>query len=108
MSSKAGKIAAGTAGILALGTAGYFANEWRVCRELEQGVLDTAYSIRSGARMEDRLAAIGSTGTSPELQKARDLQLDVFQRHLAYVYDRCGLEAGKETNLKVEDILYAP
>lgn len=108
MAAKPALIAAGIAGALALGTGVYFANEWRACNGIEEDFLDTAYSIRSGARTDHTLAAIGSAGPTSELRKARDLQLDLFGRQLRRIYERCGLDAGKEAGRKAEDILYAP
>jgi hypothetical protein len=108
MAAKPALIAAGIVGALVLSTGGYFANEWRVCSGIEEDFLDTAYSIRSGARTDRTLAAIGSTGPTPELQKARDLQLNLLERQLGRIYERCGSDAGKGASRKAEDILYAP
>lgn len=105
---KAPIIAALAAGTATLATAGYFANEWRVCRSLEQDVLDTAYSIKRDGLTDARLAAIGSSGPTRELAEARELQLKVFQLQLTFVYDRCGPEAGEEASKQVQDILYGP
>lgn len=107
MSGKAGLIAAGIVATVALGTGGYFANEWRVCSDMEEGYLDTVYSIRSGARMDARLAMLGAEAPSAELQQARELQLSILPRQLEAIYDRCGADAGKAAARKSEDILWS-
>lgn len=108
MAAKPALIAVGAVGALALGTAGYFANEWRVCSGLEEDVVDAAYSMRSGARMDATLRMLGSEGPGQELQDARALQLQIFERQLNFVYQRCGSYRGKAASRKVEDILYSP
>lgn len=55
MPAKIAQIAAGIVGSLALATGGYFANEWRVCRALEDDYLEEATvigtNLKSGEAM---------------------------------------------------------
>lgn len=95
MAAKPALIAAAVAGTLALGTAGYFANEWRVCRGLEDDFLATIGGYTANVQSSALAAAVG-TGVDRDKQKElQDLSLRVQRMQLTYIYDRCGKAAGK-------------
>ena len=99
---KAGLIAAGIAGMIALGTGGYFANEWRVCRGLEQDYHNFAVGLISDHNLR-------ATVNSPDLDALLDEKTDqAFERAgqtLFELGDRCGDRAAASAQAKAQALV---
>lgn len=93
--AKAGMIAGGITVALALGTAGYFANEWRVCRNMEDDFL-TAVDGYSANVEAGALAGAAGVAVDRQQQKTlRETSLRLQQLQLSRIYERCGEDAGR-------------
>ena len=90
------------AGLLALGTGGYFANEWRVCRDLK----DNYHNFAIGLMADQNLR---SSVNSPELDKLLDAKTDraVEQAALTLVElgDRCGQQAAGNAQARAQALI---
>ena len=94
MSGKAGLIAAGIAATALLGTGGYFANEWRVCSNLQDQYLA---SVKSYAANSYSTALIERVGVEVDQNRHEEVQsrsLELQKMQLTRIYDRCGTDPG--------------
>jgi lipid II:glycine glycyltransferase (peptidoglycan interpeptide bridge formation enzyme) len=95
VTTKSALIAAGIVGTLALGTGGYFANEWRVCRGMEQDFLRSVEGYTSNVYLGALASTVGVKVDREEQESLRNLSLKVQQMQLTAIYERCGDESGR-------------
>ena len=107
MAARPSVIAASIVGALALGTAGYFANEWRVCRSLEDEYISSIESYTSDKKTRALMGAIGVRDDRDPKRKKEldDLTVDLQVRALNRIYDRCGMKAGQAASARSKEIL---
>jgi hypothetical protein len=108
VSGKAGLIAAGIAATVALGTGGYYANEQRVCRNLERTFLTETAAVLTNLQSSKVAAAVDARAAL----ELRSMQLlEPANRTYFTILDRCGEEAGKsamEHALDLRDEMASP
>lgn len=95
MPAKPALIAVAIAGALAVGTGGYFANEWRVCREMEQDYLRMVDGYGSNVQAAGLAATAGVEVDHQRQEDLRQASLRLQQMQLTRIYERCGTQAGE-------------
>jgi hypothetical protein len=104
MAVKPALIFGGIAAALTIGTAGWFANEWRVCKGLED---DYISSVKSYTRQIETGALVSSV-TGAQFKGDRELQdlsLEIQERQLERIYERCGSNAGNAASDGAYEVL---
>lgn len=101
------RIAAGSVALLVLGAVGYFGNEWRVCRGLEDDYIRSVKRYTSDQKTRALMGAVGVRDESNPKQKKEleNLTVDLQMRALSHIYDRCGMEAGQAASARSAEIL---
>lgn len=101
MSGKTALIAAGIAATIALGTGGYFANEWRVCSNLERTFLTETAAVLTNLQSSKVADAVDARAAL----ELRSMQLlEPANRTYFTILDRCGEEAAKSAMQRALDL----
>ncbi len=102
MPAKPAQIAAGIAGALALATGGYFANEWRVCRGLEEDYLNSLADMRGTIALR---SVLRDTPSAEAANKLDAIATERITSTLLDLHSRCGERSAETANRKGQDML---
>lgn len=86
----------------ALGTAGYFANEWRVCTNLENDYLNSMAGIRGHATIKQVLA---DQRLLDAMKVQEEAQWKTAEAALLGLHGRCGERSAETAHRKGQDVL---
>jgi hypothetical protein len=98
-------ITASIVGALALGTAGYFANEWRVCSNMQDDFLRAIEGFTGNVEAGALAGAIGVDIDQKRQKELRDMSLSLQEMQLTAIYERCGDDAGRSAAAMASDDL---
>lgn len=99
---RAGLAAAGIVGTLALGTVGYFANEWRVCRGLEEDYLNSLSNMRGTIALR---SVLRDTSSAEAVKKLDTMATEKMTSALLKLHTRCGERSAETASRKGQDML---
>jgi saccharopine dehydrogenase-like NADP-dependent oxidoreductase len=93
VAAKPALIAVGIVGVLVLATGGYFANEWRVCRDLEADYLEEMTALGSNLQ---GVSVMGDLIDSKRVGDRVSLNLEKANRLYSRVGSQCGMSRAAE------------